>query len=397
MARLIFLISVALSVSVADSKYAQGALAAHKARNPRGRARRPARLVENGQLRGVADVSLLQEVGKMSLSVDDASATDANQKEPKEELEDWKDGNLAAKSRFSEEQLDELTSHITADVYGEQLHDIADINLSRFINSKGNVQAANHMHSEFEKLGLTVWTADLDIGSELIGFVEPTAKRSSAIIARLDGSDLKDDAIMVAAHFDSVNWEDVSKEAPGVDDNASGLALVMLLAKALANREVPLRRSVLFVAFNAEEEGLIGSTQVAPLIVSGKYGNVKSVVIADEVAWPGSGSHDKQAIFETLGTVKGTTSLLDTFAHSVKEGDGVEGFKVNKHGFGSDHMPFLKAGIPTVLLIEGDNMHHADLYGHSARDTFDHVSFEFGASMSKLALRVVAKLASPEE
>jgi Zn-dependent M28 family amino/carboxypeptidase len=168
-----------------------------------------------------------------------------------------------------------------------------------------------------------------------------------------------------------------------------------MLAKTLAKSDVHLRKSVIFAAFNAEEEGLVGSTQVAPIVASGKYGKVTSVVIADEVAWPGSGSSKREAIFETVGTVDGTTALLDTFAHSVIEGGGVEGFKVNKHGFGSDHIPFLDRGIPTVLLIEGDNMYHADTWGHSSKDTFDHVDFDFGASMSRLALNVVAKLASP--
>lgn len=397
MARLMWLTSVVLSFSVADSKFAQAALAAHKARSPQGSGRVTARLVQKGKLRGAAEVSLLQTVGQVSLSAGDVSATAAYEANPEEQLEDWEDGGLAAETSFTDKQLDELDTHITAEAYGKQLHDIADITPSRFISTQGNVEAADHMREEFDKLGLKVWTEDLVRSSDVAAFMGASTKRSSAIIARLDGSDLSDEAIMVAAHFDSVNWENIDMDAPGVDDNASGLALVMLLAKTLASRSVPLRRSVLFVAFNAEEEGLVGSTQVAPLIASGKFGDVKSVVIADEVAWPGSGSSAKHAIFETLGTVKGTTGLLDTFAHSLKKGDGVEGFKVNKHGFGSDHMPFLEKGIPTVLLIEGDNMHHADVWGHSARDTFDHVDFDFGASMSRLALRVVAELASPKE
>jgi len=314
-----------------------------------------------------------------------------------EQLEDWVDGGLAVQSRLSAKQLGDLSEQITAEVYGQQLHDIADITSSRFIASEGNVKAADFVRSEFENLGLNVWVEDLKSSPDVAQFMSLQKRRTGAIIARLNGTDLSDEAVMVAAHFDSVNWVNVKGDAPGIDDNGSGLALVLSLAKAFTRSDVHLRKSVIFAAFNAEEEGLVGSTQVAPTVASGKYGNVTSVVVADEVAWPGSGSSKRGAIFETVGSVDGTTALLDTFAHSVQAGHGVEGFKVNKHGFGSDHMPFLDRGIPAVLLIEGDNVHHADVWGHSAKDTFEHVDLDFGASMSRLALHVVARLASPEQ
>lgn len=378
MARIVSVLGAALLLTTADAKVAYA-----KARAARAQA---LGLPQRGHFRKQrGGWSLLQEADDTVLQVE----------EP-EQLEDWKDGGLALSSSFSKKELGDLSKDITAERYGKQLHEIADISSSRFIASEGNVKAADYMKSEFEELGLKVWVEDLELTSDVSEFMVSQTKRASAVLGRLDGTDLADEAIMVAAHFDSVNWVDIKDKAPGVDDNGSGLALVLMLAKTLAKSDVHLRKSIIFAAFNAEEEGLVGSTQVAPIVASGKYGNVTSVVIADEVAWPGSGSSKREAIFETVGAVHGTKALLDTFAHSVTEGDGVEGFKVNKHGFGSDHMPFLDRGIPTVLLIEGDNMHHADLWGHSSKDTFEHIDFDFGASMSRLALTVVAKLASPE-
>jgi len=68
---------------------------------------------------------------------------------------------------------------------------------------------------------------------------------------------------------------------------------------------------------------------------------------------------------------------------------------VNYAGFGSDHISLLDAGVPAVLLIERDNMYHADHFGHSARDTFDHVDAAFGAAVTRLAARALAALANP--
>merc|ERR1719213_1214403 len=99
--------------------------------------------------------------------------------------------------------------------------------------------------------------------------------------------------------------------------------------------------------------------------------------------------------------------MVDTLAHfaSLKNStsrfagdgivDGTHNFLVNYNGFGSDHMSFLDRGIPAVLLIERDDTYHSDTFGHSQDDTFEHVDVEFGASMTRLATRVVATLAWP--
>merc|ERR1719156_287513 len=80
----------------------------------------------------------------------------------------------------------------------------------------------------------------------------------SNIVGYKEGTDLAHETILIGAHYDSVNWKSgTDVAAPGIDDNASGLAAVLLLAKALAKIET--RRNIALVAFNAEEEGLLGS------------------------------------------------------------------------------------------------------------------------------------------
>jgi len=315
-------------------------------------------------------------------------------------LESWVDSGQAATTILSLADIDHMAAGITTEAYGSELDAIAAVAPSRFISKEGNVLMAESVKSTFQSLGLTIWSEPLTVtGTRLETWVPEGAPRTAGIVGRLEGTDLAHEAILVGAHFDSVNWENTDADAPGVDDNGSGMALVLQVARAFTGTHGRPRRSVLFVGFNAEEEGLYGSKEIARLAKTGKYGNLKSVIIADEVAWPGKGvpSHERQAIFETVGMINGTASMLDTFGRTVKKGDGVDGFKVNNHGFASDHISFLHNKIPTVLLIEGDNVKHADDWGHSARDTFDHVDKAFGASMSRLAVRVAATLASPSQ
>lgn len=353
---------------------------------------------------GSRNPSFLQEkVSTQSVAAAFADARAAQRAAAKsrmpELLENWVDAGLASGTSLSDSEVDALAASITEDAYGSELHAIADLAPSRFIANEGNVLMADYVRSEFESLGLTIWSEPLPTaGTQLQTWIPAGETRTAGILGRLEGTDLADEVVLVGAHFDSVNWEQTSGTAPGVDDNGSGIALMLQAAKALVGRVGRPRRSVLFAAFNGEELGLYGSKEIARLAATGKYGELKAALIADEVAWPGQGtpSSVRQAIFETVGTVDGTTAMLDTLAHKVRDGDGVDGFKVNKHGFASDHISFLDTGVPTVLLIEGDNVNHSDEWGHSARDTFDHVDFAFGASMSRVALRAAATLAWPQ-
>mmetsp|Transcript_62547 Transcript_62547/g.98779 ORF Transcript_62547/g.98779 Transcript_62547/m.98779 type:complete len:391 (-) Transcript_62547:21-1193(-) len=332
-------------------------------------------------------------------------------------LENWQDSGKAIKTSLTDKQLMDLASPLTANMYGKLLHEVADSQESRFVADSGNNNAAHFIAKRFEALGLSVsqQTVEDDRIKEQYAFLSQlseTAVKHKNVVGFLKGSDLADEVILLGAHYDSVNWEDTSKAAPGVDDNGSGVALMLAVAKLLSTPKFRPRRSVMFVAFNAEEEGCVGSEHLATLFADGegrqKYGNLKSVFIADEVAWPGMGEGRRRAIFETSGRKDGTNALVDTLAHfallknSTSQlsgdgiGDGTKNFLVNYNGFGSDHMSFLDRGIPAVLLIERDDIFHADRWGHSARDTFDHVDFSYGAAMSRLALRAVAAFANPQ-
>jgi hypothetical protein len=102
---------------------------------------------------------------------------------------------------------------------------------------------------------------------------------SNNVIAMLEGSDpsLKDEVLIIGAHYDHVGYK---KNTPagedsifnGADDNASGTAGVIAIAKAFSQLKVKPKRSVMFIAFSGEEKGLFGSKFYVdnPLIPSGE-------------------------------------------------------------------------------------------------------------------------------
>ena len=83
--------------------------------------------------------------------------------------------------------------------------------------------------------------------------------RGSNVIGLLKGSDpeLGKETIIIGAHLDHLGM--CYEMMPGANDNASAVAVMMGIAKALAVNKIPLKRSVLFVGFGSEEQGLLGS------------------------------------------------------------------------------------------------------------------------------------------
>jgi aminopeptidase N len=143
----------------------------------------------------------------------------------------------------------------------------------RGVGTKGLDAAADYIAAAFKAAGLQPGgdggTYFQSLPSPRSPSGEPVTLRN--VIGVLPGTkpDWKGQSALLTAHYDHLGrgWPDVHKGDegklhPGADDNASGVAVMIELAKALAGREKPQRTTV-FVAFSGEEEGLLGSRYYA--------------------------------------------------------------------------------------------------------------------------------------
>ncbi len=110
------------------------------------------------------------------------------------------------------------------------------------------VQAQNWIRDKLQSYGLSVYTQDFPLPSN----------SSDNVIATLTGTAFPDEYVVMGAHYDSYSW---SSSAPGADDNGSGTAAVMEIARILSQQ--PFGRSIIFCLFSAEEYGLYGSQAYA--------------------------------------------------------------------------------------------------------------------------------------
>ena len=105
---------------------------------------------------------------------------------------------------------------------------------------------------------------------------------SENVVAERRGSEGPDEIVIIGGHFDSFGWPHYPSDCPGADDNASGTACAMAAARAFRN--MSFKRTVRYLAFGAEESGLVGSQAYANYC-AGKGEKIVAVLNADMVCY----------------------------------------------------------------------------------------------------------------
>src|SRR6267143_3047133 len=200
---------------------------------------------------------------------------------------------------------------------------------------------------------------------------ESTSERTSSkpiplenVYAILPGSDPKmaKTIFIVSGHFDSRPSEvmDPKAEAPGADDDASGVAVSVesarLLSKAGASGRGTYRATILFAAVSGEEQGLLGSTRLLDWVKRQAYA-VGGMLDDDIVgADPAPGAPHRVRVFSGNGEIDDADSPSRELARAVEEIDGRAAirmiFRIDRYGRGGEHYPFYKAGLPAVRFTE---------------------------------------------
>jgi hypothetical protein len=178
----------------------------------------------------------------------------------------------------------------------------------------------------------------------------------SNVVADLPGRDPAAGMVLVGAHLDS--WH----PGTGAQDNGTGVAGVLETARVLKGLKSPPRRTIRFVLFGGEEQGLLGSTAYARQHAD-EAGRIDAVLVTDSGAEPAKG-------WVTMGREdeKDAVSALKP----LLAGLGADGFSAEADfAFQTDHAAFEFQGVPELVLWTGSDKYMA--LHHKASDTFDSV------------------------
>lgn len=183
----------------------------------------------------------------------------------------------------------------------------------------------------------------------------PKKEKVANIVGLIPGKDnkLKNQYIIISAHYDHLGKNYNGTYNPGALDNCSGVASIMEIARAIKSNNIEPKKSILFIAFNGEEEGLYGSQFFAQSYESRLKDSV--VINLDMVG------HKNDNPIEFL--YSNQNKLLEALKNIAKEQD-VNFIEVE--GGRSDHTPFQQHGIPSVTIIEWETSEY-----HHYTDTID--------------------------
>ena len=185
------------------------------------------------------------------------------------------------------------------------------------------------------------------------------------VYAILSGTDekLAKTVFIVSGHLDSIpsvsSITDASLDAPGADDDASGVSVSVesarLLSKIAASGK-GFRATLIFAAVAGEEQGLLGSTHMVEWVKQQGYtvgGMLDDDIVGDDLS---PGAPHRVRLFSGNGEIDDCDSSSRELARAVEEVDGRAAvrmiFRVDRYGRGGDHYPFYQAGMPAVRFTE---------------------------------------------
>lgn len=204
------------------------------------------------------------------------------------------------------------------------------------------------------------------------------------LLAIRPGNVTPDEVVVVGGHYDSITQvptEDPAVSAPGAEDNASGTAGMLELARVFANVEP--ERSIHFIAFGGEEQGLFGSRHYVDQLATNGWTVVGAYTMDMIAAW----EDDYGVLIEGDGD---SQALMQTLRDNV-QALGVISSQFSFNPFGSDHIPFIQANIPALLAIDLDWAAY-DEY-HTASDRFSATDPTLGYEITRAIAGAVVDLA----
>jgi len=272
--------------------------------------------------------------------------------------------------------IDDIVGKIAQTEYASYVQNLQNFN-TRYYNTQGNADALAYIHDAFVGFGLNATYDSFNYNGGTY----------DNVVATLPGKAHPENVYIVGAHMDSTS-NDAANNAPGADDNASGMAAVMEMAKAMAG--YAFDATIKFFGFNAEEQGLVGSKAYADkAIASGEH--VLGMLNFDMISYAGGGS--ARNVF-----LAGNGNLVDAMASNALKYTTLNTTLNYGNIYGSDHYFFHSSyfnGSTSAFAIEAApaDIRFFNPNYHKTSDTTAYLDFGYATDVTRMGAATLAGLA----
>lgn len=235
----------------------------------------------------------------------------------------------------------------------------------------------------------------------------PRAVTVSSVIATLRGDDPDGRTYVMSSHYDSraTDVNDTTHPAPGADDNASAVAAVLEAARIMASHH--FAATILFAAYDGEEQGLWGSGHHAAILRADEVpvaGDLNSDIIGASQGHDGVPHPNEMRVFSPMLAIDqdAPSAEIARFAKTNVE-RYVPGFSVDlvsradRRGRGGDQNSFQAQGFPAIRFVEASEDYdhqHQDVRVENGRQYGDLVQFEDFGYLARVTRGIMATLAA---
>jgi hypothetical protein len=215
------------------------------------------------------------------------------------------------------------------------------------------------------------------------------AGRPPNVVAQLPGAANAERIVILCAHLDSITYDDPAKLAPGADDNASGVAAVLVAAEILSAYEWGC--TLRFALWTGEEQGLLGSQAYAfRSRFSAPREEIHGVLNLDTIAWntPDSprdvGLHATERVAGSVAVAQRFADVVDTYGLDL-----IAGVKPNGAG-NSDHAAFWSYNYPAIMVAE--DLDDWNPSYHSNADVLDSIDMAYYTEIVRASVATFAHM-----
>jgi len=270
----------------------------------------------------------------------------------------------------------------------------------RFVGTKGNNDAAAYIKKYFKKYGLQKFNDTYDqpfkvFVKEGINKMKSDSVLTQNVFGFIEGSDekLKNEFIVIGAHYDHWGWggkgsgskkKDTIAIHNGADDNASGVSALLCILEEVSKLKIKPKRSIIFISFSGEEEGLLGSKYFVNHLPVKKEA-VKVMLNMDMV---GRLNAEKQIYMSGAGTFPNGVELMK----KLGDNSGLNPVVFAGDVGGSDHVSFYKASISAIGFHTGGHPQY-----HTPEDDIELINFQGGALVSNYIYNALVNIANYNE
>lgn len=280
-----------------------------------------------------------------------------------------------------ETQIRALIQDISADSIRNHIFWLQNMG-SRFCLADNHLEIAMKLEKKFTDLGYS--NAYLDTFNIVKTFRNVTyVQKQYNVISYIEGTEYPDSLCVIGGHYDNVLGISDLSVVPGANDNASGTSAVIEVARVMKKNNYRPKSTIMFIAFGAEEIGLLGSRDFAAS-PQGFSGKIRFMLNSDMIAFETSSSNADWYV--NIMDYDNSHQLRHEAESTGEKYTTLNFININTYNKQSDSYPFFTNGYKALFFFSGDS----DPNYHTLNDLASNCNFGYCTEIVRLQCALLA-------